>query len=135
MRRVNLLLLFSESAEITSLVIANHLLIQIVYFYQSNSSGVIYTPHDRRVVAGWQLCDDRRLPSVAGSVAAALNMSLTWSLVIIPPIIVALQLSLDAIKSPVPSCSSKVGLANASGILYGGAPSSGPMPRTITLFG
>jgi hypothetical protein len=64
-------LLLGESAEITSLVVSNHLLIQIVYFYKRNAGGIVYTPHDRRVVARWQLCDDRRFPAVAGSVAAS----------------------------------------------------------------
>ena len=45
-------------------------------------------------------------------------MSRTWSAVIIPPMIVVIQLSLDAIKAPVPSCSSNVGLANALGTPY-----------------
>src|SRR5437763_13079620 len=49
--------------------------------------------------------------------------------------IVVCQLSLDAIKAPLPSCSSNVGSASAPGTLYGGAPSSGPMARIITLFG
>src|SRR6266550_878398 len=61
-------------------------------------------------------------------------MSLTWSLVMMPPIIVVCQLSLEAISAPVPSCSSNVGSANALGMLYGGGMSSGPMARTITLF-
>src|SRR6266699_864455 len=52
-----------------------------------------------------------------------------------PPMIVVCQLSLEAIKAPLPSCSSNVGSANAPGTLYGGAPSSGPMARIITLFG
>ena len=42
----------------------------------------------------------------------------TWSLVIIPPIIVCCQLSLEAIKAPVPSCSSSVGSANGLGTPY-----------------
>ena len=110
-------------------------LIQIVHFHQSNTGGVVYAPHDRGVVTRWQVCDDRRFPCRRAERSRCLRISRTWSLVIIPPIIVVLQLSLEAIKAPVPSCSSKVGLANALGILYGGAPSSGPMARTITLFG
>ena len=46
---------------------------KIVHFHQSNSGGVVYTTHDRGVVTRWQVCDDRRLPSVAGRVAASLN--------------------------------------------------------------
>ena len=38
--------------------------------------------------------------AAVGSVPAALNISLTWSLVIIPPITVVRQLSLEAIKAP-----------------------------------
>src|SRR5436190_24106569 len=49
--------------------------------------------------------------------------------------IVVCQLSLQPIKAPLPSCSSNVGSASAPGTLYGGAPSSGPMARIITLFG
>ena len=41
------------------------ILLQIVHFYQSDSSGVDYTANDRRVVACWQICDDCRFPSVA----------------------------------------------------------------------
>ena len=71
------------------------------------------------------------LPSAGASPLAV--MSRTWSLVMIPPIIVVLQLSLEAIKAPVLSCSSNVGLASALGTPY--RVSSGPMARTITLFG
>src|SRR5213593_2967254 len=49
-----------------------------------------------------------------------------------PPIIVCCQSSLEAIKAPVPSCSSSVGSCNGSGTPYW--PSSGPMARMITLF-
>src|SRR6516164_6214346 len=52
-----------------------------------------------------------------------------------PPITVVCQLSLNAIKAPAPLCSSKVGSANALGTLNGGAPSSGPMARIMTVFG
>ena len=38
-------------------------------------------------------------------------MSRTWFWVIIPPMIVLTQLSLEAIKSPAALCSSKVGYA------------------------
>src|SRR5437773_7793846 len=57
----------------------------------------------------------------------------TWPAVIIPPIIVCCQLSLEAIKAPVPSCSSNVGSASTSGTPYCVSP--GPMAHTMTLFG
>ena len=44
--------------------------VQIVHLSQSNARRVVYTPHDRRVIACWQFCDDCRFPSVARSVAA-----------------------------------------------------------------
>src|SRR5882757_8688746 len=50
-----------------------------------------------------------------------------------PPIIVVCQSSLEPIKAPVPSCSSKVGLANTLGTPNG--MSSGPMARIMTVFG
>ena len=43
---------------------------QIVHFHQSNSGRIVYAAHDRGVVAWWQLCNDRRLPSIAWNVAA-----------------------------------------------------------------
>src|SRR5262249_35205901 len=46
----------------------------VVHLHQSNSSGIIYATHDRRVVTGWQVCNDCRLPSVSRSVAAVLNL-------------------------------------------------------------
>src|SRR5438874_1570151 len=46
---------------------------QIVHFHQSNSGGAVYTTHDRRVVACWQVCYDRRFPSVTRCVTAVLN--------------------------------------------------------------
>src|SRR5262245_41998900 len=52
---------------------------------------------------------------------------------IMPPITVVCQLSLKAIKAPLPSCSSNVGLANTLGTPNG--VSSGPMARMMTLFG
>ena len=48
---------------------------QIVHFYQSNSGRVVYATHDRGVVARWQICDDCRLPWVARSVAAGLDVA------------------------------------------------------------
>src|SRR5437667_454574 len=46
---------------------------QIVHFHQSNSRGAVYTAHDSRVVARWQICNDRRLSSVSRRVTAVLN--------------------------------------------------------------
>src|SRR5947207_936201 len=46
---------------------------QIVHFHQSNSGCVAYTAHDSRVVACWQVCDNRRFPSVTRCVTAVLN--------------------------------------------------------------
>ena len=40
------------------------LLIQIVYFHESNAGGIVYTAYDRSVVTCWQLYDHCRLPSV-----------------------------------------------------------------------
>ena len=48
---------------------------QIVYFDQCNAGGIVYTAHDRGVVAWWQVCDDRRLPWVARSVAAVSDIA------------------------------------------------------------
>ena len=49
---------------------SSHLLIQIVHFHESNSGHVVYTTQNRGVVTHWQLCDDRRFPSVTRRVAA-----------------------------------------------------------------
>src|SRR6266481_3700103 len=46
---------------------------QIVHFHESNSRGAIYTAHDSRVVARWQICNNRRLPSVSRCVTAVLD--------------------------------------------------------------
>src|SRR5438094_538028 len=46
---------------------------QIVHFHKSNSRGAVYTTHDCSVVARWQVCDDRRFPSVTRCVTAVLN--------------------------------------------------------------
>src|SRR5438034_978354 len=46
---------------------------QIVHFHESNSRGAVYTAHDSRVVARWQICDDSRFPSVTRSVTAVLD--------------------------------------------------------------
>src|SRR5436309_2399139 len=45
-------------------------LIQIVYFRESNTGGVVYAAHDRGVVAYWQICNDRRLVWISRSQAA-----------------------------------------------------------------
>src|SRR5204863_302320 len=45
-----------------------------VHFHQSNTGSVVYTADDCGVVTWRQLCDNRRLPSVARSVAAILNI-------------------------------------------------------------
>ena len=50
-----------------------HLLIQIVHFHECNSGHVVHATHDRGVVTPRQICDDRRLPTVARSVAAVPN--------------------------------------------------------------
>src|SRR5438105_711642 len=46
---------------------------QIVHFHKSNARGAVYTAHDRGVVACWQICYNRRFPSVTRSVTAVLN--------------------------------------------------------------
>src|SRR5437868_15078627 len=46
---------------------------QIVHFHESNSRGAVYTTHDSRVVACWQICNDRRFSSVTRCVTAVLN--------------------------------------------------------------
>ena len=51
------------------------MLVQIVYFYQSNAGHVVYAAHNRGVVARWQVCDDRRFPSVGRSVAAVYDVA------------------------------------------------------------
>ena len=101
----------------------------------TNPGRVVYTAHNRGVVARWQLRNDGRFPSVRRRPATVKNIELLGLLVMIPTDdCLFSQLSLEAIKAPGPLCSSRVGLANALGILYGGAPSSGPMARIITLF-
>src|SRR5215831_17914187 len=47
----------------------------------------------------------------------------------------SLPIIIEGNQSPAPLCSSKVGSANALGTLNGGAPSSGPMARIMTVFG
>src|SRR5437660_7875559 len=46
---------------------------QIVHFHQSNASGAVYTAHNGRVVARWQICNNRRFPSVSRRVTAVLD--------------------------------------------------------------
>src|SRR6266568_5141700 len=46
---------------------------QIVHFHQSNSRGAVYTAYDSRVVARWQICNNRRFPSVSRRVTAVLD--------------------------------------------------------------
>src|SRR5436309_2718484 len=46
---------------------------QIVHFHESNSRGAVYTAHDSRVVARWQICNNRRFPSVTRRVTAVLD--------------------------------------------------------------
>ena len=105
------------------------LLIQIVDFNQSNSRGVVYTGHNRGVVARLQISNNRRLASRSRSVAAVLNVA---DLIAgdNPADIVVCQSSLVAINAPVALCSSNLGLANASGIPC--FVSSGPMARMMT---
>src|SRR5262245_25359898 len=50
-------------------------LIKIVYFNQTDSSGVAYTAHDRGVVARLQVCNDRRFACLSRSVTTILNVT------------------------------------------------------------
>jgi hypothetical protein len=93
------------------------LLIQIVDFDQSNSSGVVYTAHNGGVVARLQVCNDRRLACRSRGVAAVLNIA----------DLIAGDNSAEYRRLPViigskqctgPLCSSNLGLANASVIPY-----------------
>ena len=86
---------------------------QVVHFHERNSGGVVYPAHDGGVVTRWKVCDDRRFARVRRSVAAVLNV-LHLLLVMMPPMIVCCQLSLEAIKAPLPLCSSNVGSARDS---------------------
>src|SRR5213592_4831248 len=49
-------------------------LIQIVYFRESNTGGVVYAAHDRGVVAYWQICNDRRLVWISRSQSTVDNI-------------------------------------------------------------
>ena len=57
------------AAQITKL-----LPVQVVYFHESNPGRVVYTPHNRGVVARLQVRNYRRLRWVSWSVAAVLNI-------------------------------------------------------------
>src|SRR5947199_8773065 len=46
---------------------------QIVHFHESNSRGAVYTAYDSRVVARWEICNNRRFPSVSRRVTAVLD--------------------------------------------------------------
>src|SRR5436309_2572183 len=48
-------------------------LLQIVHFHQSNPGRVVHPAHDGGVVACWQVCDDRRFPSVTRCITAVLD--------------------------------------------------------------
>src|SRR5436305_1044131 len=50
------------------------LLMQIVYFYQSNSGHVVYTTHDRGVVTRRQVYNDGRIARVSWSIAAVYDL-------------------------------------------------------------
>jgi hypothetical protein len=106
--------------------------IQIVHFYESDADNDVLAAHDRGVVTRRQVSNDRRLSRHGRSMPAVLDFR---DLVggIIPPIIVCCQLSLEAISAPAASWSSNVGSASTLGTPYG--VSSGPIARTITLFG
>src|SRR5436190_999687 len=56
------------AAQITKL-----LPVQVVYFHESNASGVVHTTYNRGVVARLQLRNDRRLGWVSWSMPARLN--------------------------------------------------------------
>ena len=88
--------------------------IQIVHFDKPNSRGVVHPADNRGVVTRWQCCDNRRLPWICWSMAAVpdiLNLIAGDD----PANYRIIQLSLEAIKAPVLSCSSNVGSANALG--------------------
>src|SRR6476620_11429502 len=46
------------------------ILLQIVYFHESNAGGIVYTTYNGGVATYWQVCYDCRLPAVVWSVAA-----------------------------------------------------------------
>jgi hypothetical protein len=48
--------------------------LQIVHFHEGNSGQVVYTTHDRSVVARRQIRDDCRVQGVTRSIAAGLNL-------------------------------------------------------------
>ena len=89
-------------------------------FNETYPGRVVYAAHNRGVVARWQLRNDGRLPSVRWPPRPLeKNIAHLAARPMIPPIIVVLQLSFEAIKAPMPSCTSKVGLWPFHlGILY-----------------
>ena len=107
---------------------------QIVYFDQSNSGGVVYTAYDRGVVARSQLCNDGRLGSIGWSVAAVLNISY-----LVPCDNPADYRMLPVIIGPNQCAGAVVQfqgrISQCIGNVIWSAPSSGPMARIITLFG
>ena len=52
-----------------------HVSVEIVHFYETNPGRVVYTAHNRGVVARWQFRNDRRFRWIGRSVAAVLNIS------------------------------------------------------------
>ena len=107
---------------------------QIVHFNETDPGGVVYTPHNRGVVAWWQLRNDRRLPWVAWSVAAVLRYRALGSLVIIPPIIVVLPVIIRGNQISCAIVQFQGGISQCIGNAILRCTSSGPMARTITLF-
>ena len=49
------------------------ILLQIVYFCQSNPGGIVHTPHDCGVISRLQRCDDRGLAWRSRSMPAVLD--------------------------------------------------------------
>jgi len=71
---------------------------QIVDLNESNAGSFVHATHDRGVVPRRQVCDDCRFSSVSGAYPL-FRMSRIWFVVIIPPMMVLSQLSLEAIKA------------------------------------
>ena len=61
-------------AETSSVVVSSHLLIQIVYFHQSNADNDVHATHNRGVVARREGCYDRRLACLGRGMAPVLNV-------------------------------------------------------------
>ena len=57
----------------TSLCANNEVTVQVVYFHESNASGVVHTTYNRGVVARLQVRNYRRLRWVSWSMPARLN--------------------------------------------------------------